>query len=387
MANEKCWRELSEELESKFLGKYATKSEDSLGRVFPEKKCFVRTEYSRDADRILYSVDFRRLRHKTQVFFNAQNDHICTRMEHVLYVASISNTIARALRLNTDLTNAIALGHDLGHAPFGHSGERVLNQCVKREDESRFFKHEIHSLRVVDRLATRVSREKINETNGLNLTFEVRDGIVCHCGENMEYYLEYNRNKQMKDIENLKTIANTPATPEACIVRLVDKIAYVGRDIEDAMRVRMMDSSDIPKAVQDCLGSNNGEIINTLVSDVINNSADKPYIAMSNECGEALKELIACNVVNIYKNDRIMRYENQVTNMVEGLFECLLNELRSGRDLNVSKTKVFKQFGKYIRDEYSPAIEKVDDVQMVTDFIAGMTDNFASKCFEEVYWM
>ena len=385
MSDGNNWREISEMVENDYLSEYATKSKDSLGRMFPEKKCFVRTEFARDADRILYSVDFRRLRHKTQVFFNAQNDHICTRMEHVLYVSSISNTIARALGLNTDLTHAIALGHDLGHAPFGHSGERVLDACVKKENPDKFFKHEIHSLRVVDQLATRVSREKINEHNGLNLTFEVRDGIVCHCGENMEYKLDYDRSKSPKDIEGLRTIANTPATPEACVVRLVDKIAYVGRDIEDAMRVRIMDMHDIPEEVTDYLGVTNGEIINSLVSDVITTSYGKPYVAMSRECGEALEELIACNVANIYKNEHIIRYEKQVENMLEGLFEYLLSALRSGRTMNGRSDKVFRHFEKYINEAYGGPIE--DDVQMVVDFMAGMTDNFATKCFEDIYWM
>ena len=159
---------------------FATKSVMSKGRKVPVEKCSVRTEFERDAGRILYSLEFRRLRHKTQVFFNPQNDHICTRMEHVLSVNYISNTIARSLDLNPDLVNAIALGHDIGHPPFGHSGERTLDQCMKKHGDTAGFSHELHSLRVADRLSARKERPGVS---GLNLTFQVRDGIVSHCGE------------------------------------------------------------------------------------------------------------------------------------------------------------------------------------------------------------
>ena len=154
------WREIREKQEE-MLSPYAAKSTQSFGRIIEEAKCPVRTDFERDANRILYSMEFRRLRHKTQVFFNAKNDHICTRMEHVLHVGSIAVTIARTLNLNQDLTYAIALGHDLGHAPFGHSGEKVIDRCLKKINPSYFFKHELHSLRVVDRLATRVKRENL----------------------------------------------------------------------------------------------------------------------------------------------------------------------------------------------------------------------------------
>lgn len=379
------WREIRERQEEQ-LSPFAAKNICSKGRIVNEQKCPVRTDFERDANRILYSMEFRRLRHKTQVFFNAKNDHICTRMEHVLYVSSIAVTISRALNLNQDLTNAIALGHDLGHAPFGHSGERVLNACLKQINPSYSFQHELHSLRVVDRLATRISKEKINEKCGLNLTYEVRDGIVSHCGENYnEYFLVRDRNKSFESLNNAPSRQLMPYTLEACIVRLVDKIAYVGRDIEDAVRARLIDLNDIPKEIRNELGHTNGDIINTLVYDLIENSYERDCIQLSREKGEALENLINENVKLIYNADRIKRYEKTAQNVTEGLFFSLLEKLKDIEKLKTSDTKVYRMFSDYIQDiGYG---ENEPDEQKVVDFIAGMTDNFALGCFEEIYWV
>lgn len=379
------WREMREKQEE-LLSSYAAKSSQSRGRLVEEPKCPVRTNYERDANRILYSMEFRRLRHKTQVFFNAKNDHICTRMEHVLHVGSIAGTIARTLNLNQDLTYAIALGHDLGHAPFGHSGEKVLDRCLKKINPEYSFQHELHSLRVVDRLATRVSREKINEKCGLNLTFEVRDGIACHCGENYsEYILERDNTKDLFCLGNPNMRDQKPFTLEACIVRLVDKIAYVGRDIEDAVRVRLIDLDDIPQTIRDVLGYTNGEIINTLVCDIIENSYDRDCIQLSREKGEALEMLINENVRLIYSADKIKRYEKTAENVMEGLFFNLLDALEDPERLENSGLKVYHKFYNFIQDiGYS---ENETKEQKVIDFIAGMTDSFALSCFEEIYWM
>jgi len=379
------WREIRERQEEQ-LSPYAAKSTKSKGRMMYEAKCPVRTDFERDANRILYSMEFRRLRHKTQVFFNAKNDHICTRMEHVLYVASIAVTIARTLNLNQDLTNAIALGHDLGHAPFGHSGERVLDCCLKKINSRLTFQHELHGLRVVDRLATRISKEKINEKCGLNLTFEVRDGIVSHCGENYnESYLIRDCNKDPISICNQHSRLTMPYTLEACIVRLVDKIAYVGRDIEDAVRVRLIDINDIPKDIRNELGHTNGEIINTLVCDIIENSYGKDCIQLSKEKGEALQCLINENVRLIYNADKIKRYEKTAKNVIEGLFFSLLNSVKDPEALKNSELRVHRMFYNFIKDIGYEADES--DEQKVIDFIAGMTDNFALSCFEEIYWL
>jgi len=380
------FRKLREAQEASILNGFAMKSCDTKGRKFQETDCDLRMSFERDASRILYSVDFRRLRHKTQVFFDAQNDHICTRMEHVLYVSSISNTIARALGLNQDLTNAISLGHDLGHAPFGHLGEKTLNASVKKCNESASFKHELHSLRVVDRLATRVSNGNNNSKRGLNLTFEVRDGIVCHCGERIkEYQLTANHSKKPEELENLCQVAAQPATLEACVVRIVDKISYVGRDIEDALRVKLLQIGDIPVEIQKVLGNNNASIINTLVMDMVNNSYQKDMIGLSAEKGEALSGLIEHNYKMIYGNEKIKRFGKQVENIMEGLFENLYAQLPDREKLDASEERVYRIFSKYIKDnEYSP---KTTPEQIVIDFIAGMTDKFATKCFEEIYWM
>jgi dGTPase len=307
-------------------------------------------------------------------------------MEHVLHVGSIAVTIARTLNLNQDLTYAIALGHDLGHAPFGHSGEKVLDRCLKSMDPSFAFQHELHSLRVVDRLAMRVSREKINEKCGLNLTFEVRDGIACHCGENYsEYQLARDSAKEPSALWNMKARAQNPHTLEACIVRLVDKIAYVGRDIEDAVRVKLMDLRDIPKDICEELGYTNGEIINTLVCDIIENSIGKDLIQLSPEKGEALKRLINENVRLIYRADKIKRYEKTAENIMEGLFDNLLESLEDPEKLKNSDIKVYRKFYSFIQDmAYS---EEDSNEQQVIDFIAGMTDGFALGCFEEIFWL
>ncbi len=379
------WRKLREQQEAS-LSPFAAKSINSFGRIVPEEKCPIRTDYERDGNRILYSMEFRRLRHKTQVFFNAKNDHICTRMEHVLNVGSIAVTIARTLNLNQDLTYAIALGHDLGHAPFGHSGERVLDKCMKKVNSTAGFQHELHSLRVVEKLATRISKEKINDNFGLNLTYEVKDGIVSHCGEKYnEYVLRRDLNRTPASLNNVKKRGELPFTLEACVVRLVDKIAYVGRDIEDAVRVKLMDMKDIPGDIRNELGHSNGEIINTLVRDLVENSYGTDCIQLSPAKGEALEKLINENVRLIYKADKITRYEKIAENTLEGLFDSLLQSLSDIEKLQFSDAKVYRMFYSFILDKGYDDNES--DAQKVIDFIAGMTDSFAQSCFEEIYWM
>jgi len=377
------WRDIRLEQE-KQLSPLASHSVDTLGRRLPEEPCKIRSDYERDADRILYSEDFRRLRHKTQVFFNAKSDHICTRMEHVLYVRAISVTIGRTLGLNQDLINAIALGHDIGHAPFGHTGERVLDSCVKKINPSLSFKHEYHSLRVVDRLCERISREKIFEKNGLNLTYEVRDGIVSHCGENYDEYILYA--DKMKDpnlIYETEHRKCMPYTLEACVVRLVDKIAYVGRDIEDAIRAKLIDYKDIAPEIRKELGNTNGEVINTLVLDLIENSYNTEYIRLSRAKGEALKEMILANNKQIYQSGLLRRYEITAKNAIEGLFEILYENAKNLDRKNKSKT--MQRLVSYI-DEKGYREDEAPE-QIVMDYIAGMTDAYALQTFEDLYWI
>ena len=377
------WRDIRLEQE-KQLSPLAAHSVDTLGRRLPEEPCKIRSDYERDADRILYSEDFRRLRHKTQVFFNAKSDHICTRMEHVLYVRAISVTIGRTLGLNQDLINAIALGHDVGHAPFGHTGERVLDSCIKKINPALSFHHESHSLRVVDRLSERISKEKIFEKNGLNLTYEVRDGIVSHCGENYDEYVLYA--DKMKDpnlIYETEHRKCMPYTLEACVVRLVDKIAYVGRDIEDAIRAKLIDYKDISPEIRCELGATNGEMINTLVLDLIENSYNTEYIRLSRAKGEALREMILTNTKQIYQSGLLRRYEITAKNAIEGLFEILYENAKNLDRKNKSKT--MQRLISYI-DEKGYGEEEQPE-QIVTDYIAGMTDAYALQTFEDLYWI
>ncbi len=366
------------------LSPLAARTQESRGRRYPEEPCRVRSEYERDANRILYCEDFRRLRHKTQVFFNAKNDHICTRMEHVLYVNFISTTIGRTLGLNQDLITAIALGHDVGHAPFGHSGERALEKCLRDRDLDLSFKHEYHSLRVVDRLAKRISSQ---EKCGLNLTYEVRDGIVSHCGENYyEYVLYADRNKKMDEIYTQDHRNCMPYTLEACLVRLVDKIAYVGRDIEDAIRARIMDYNDISPEIRTVLGSTNAEIINNLVVDVIENSYGTEYIRLSDERGEALKEMILENNEHIYQSKIIKRYEKNAYNVIEGLFEYIYDAVNNIRNGEVDENnKIHRRLVGFMNEKQYEENEKTE--QITVDYIAGMTDAYALSVYEEIYWI
>ncbi len=367
------------EQQEKSLSPCAMQSAYSRGRLKPDTDCDVRTCYERDTGRIIYSMDFRRLRHKTQVFFNPQNDHICTRMEHVIYVDYIAKTIGRALNLNVDLIEAIALGHDLGHAPFGHSGEQTLNTCLRKYDESAVFQHELHSLRVVDVLATRPA------SRGLNLSFEVRDGIAGHCGETYgEYVLKPDRDKKTSEIAQSAAVHGFPATLEGCVVRIADKFAYVGRDIEDAVRAGIMEFDDVPSAIQSSLGRTNGQIIDTLVKDIIHNSYDRDYIALSREIGESMEELLRENVSRIYQSDKISRYENMSRNVIEGLFEALYQAISDPEKLAATQNKTYRGLWQFINERGYP--EKTENLQKIVDYIAGMSDSYATKCFEDIYW-
>ena len=364
------------------LSPYAFRSQFSRGRAEPEEPCMIRSPFERDTGRIIYSQAFRRLRHKTQVFFNPQNDHICSRIEHVIYVNYIATTIARALNLNLDLVQAIALGHDIGHAPFGHSGERILDDCIKKHRQDCSFSHESHSLRVADVLAGRNAGRK----GGLNLTFEVRDGIVSHCGETYgEYHISPDREKTTESIlESDAAGIRKPATLEGCVVRIADKIAYVGRDIEDAARAGILEFEDIPPAITSRLGNSNARIINTLVADIVHNSLNRDEIRLSEDAGEAMEMLLRENVRRIYSSEKIMRYEQTVKNTVEALFDALLSAMLDPERSEKSGNPVFSALAEYARGYPE---ESADPVQIVTDYIAGMTDSFATRCFEQIYWL
>jgi len=377
-------RQIKEEREDRILFAHAARSARGLGRQVPEIPCELRTDYERDTGRILYSLDFRRLRHKTQVFFNPQNDHICTRMEHVLYVKYISCTIASALELNTDLVEAISLAHDLGHAPFGHSGERQLSKLFGKYEPGSVFRHELHSLRVIDRLAARPGHVG---PGGINLTYEVRDGVVTHCGERYdERVLVPRHDTEPADLVVFGAAGDRmPSTLEGCVVRMADKIAYAGRDIEDAARAGIMEMGDVPCAIRSTLGDTNGEIINTLVRDIILNSRGQDRIVMSGEIGQALENLLQENVKQIYQSEKIRRYEAMADMTLAGVYEGLYAAASDLERLSSAQDEILRAFHSYLTTRgYGP---DVSTARRVTDYVAGMSDNFATRCYERLYWV
>lgn len=324
-------RETMEFIERSSLSPFATLSENSRGRDREEEQCDIRPVFQRDRDRILHCKAFRRLKHKTQVFLTPDGDHYRTRLTHTLEVSQIARTIAKALRLNEDLTEAIALGHDLGHTPFGHSGEAMLNELCQGG-----FKHNEQSVRIVEKL------EK--EGQGLNLTWEVRDGIRNHQTGSM------------------------PSTPEGCIVRLSDKIAYINHDIDDAIRGNVLKEEEIPMEYRRVLGEDTRTRLNTLVHDIIRNSQGVPDIHMSPEVEKAMQDLRAFMFVHVYKNPVAKGEEVKAKELLERLFYYYTEHL----------DKLPEQFLTMLKEG-----EAKDRV--VCDYIAGMTDQYAIAKFEEYF--
>ncbi len=324
-------REQLELREREYLSPFAALSENSRGRDRDEPQCDIRPVYQRDRDRILHSKSFRRLKDKTQVFLSPKGDHYRTRLTHVLEVSQIARTIAKALRLNEDLTEAIALGHDLGHTPFGHAGERMLNEIVVGG-----FAHNEQSVRIVEKL------EK--DGQGLNLTWEVRDGILNH-----------------------KTAGN-PSTLEGKIVRLSDKIAYVNHDIDDAIRANIMVENDIPISLRDILGDTTRKRLNTLIHDIIITSQDQNDIRMSGEVEEAMDDLRKFMFDNVYTNPIAKGEESKATELLERLFEYYMEHVDE-----LSQTQILMYEQGEARD------------RVVCDYIAGMTDQFAVAKFNEIF--
>ncbi|MCK4307162.1 HD domain-containing protein [candidate division WOR-3 bacterium] len=361
----------------------ATKSSGSLGRVRKEEEDPIRPCFERDAHRILYSTAFRRLRYKTQVFFNPEHDHLSTRVDHSLFVASISRTVARALELNTDLAYAIALGHDVGHGPFGHAGEGIIEKLAQKVDPEFSFQHEIHGLRVVDKLTLRQSTEE----HGLNLTYEVRDGIVCHWGEETQQYISPRRKEENLNLSTIKDRGKKPYTVEACVVRMVDRIAYVGRDVEDAKLV-LKPLPNPNSSITEVLGSDNRFIINTLVNDLINESEkQKDKIGFSDEISEALKELYSYNMKNIYGHPKIRDYAKKAKGIMREIFEHARNELDSKNKnewgcWNIVDPVPTQKLHEFIKGTYSnDEKNKISVIQTVVDYLSLMTDRFALRMF------
>ncbi len=313
-------RERIEKRENAFLSPFATKSFETKGRKVYEKPCDLRTEFQRDRDRILHSKAFRRLKHKTQVFFSPYDDHFRTRMTHTLEVSQISRTISRALDLNEDLTEAIALGHDLGHTPFGHSGERVLNELMPNG-----YSHNIQSVRVVEFI------------ENLNLTKETLDGILNH-----SYHC-------------------LPNTLEGQVVRISDKIAYINHDIQDAIRANIIKAEDIPQESISYFSTTNRIRLTKLVNDIVQNSYKKNEIKMSDECTKQFKLLRNWMFDNVYNNSPAKYAEDKAQNVIKRLFEFYCDELSK----------------KY------PNSKNEDIFQTACDYVSGMTDRYVLIKFEE----
>jgi dGTPase len=329
-------REETERIEEKTLSPFATLSSKTKGRKNPETKCNTRTEFQRDRDRIIYSKAFRRLKHKTQVFISPEGDHYRTRLTHTLEVSQIARTIARSLRLNEDLTEAIALGHDLGHTPFGHAGERILKEICPLG-----FRHNEQSVRVVQNL------EK--NRKGLNLTYEVYDGILCHTGSKLA------------------------ATLEGRIVRYADRIAYINHDIEDAIRGGILSEKELPKSCLKVLGNTSSERINNMIVNIVENSVGKNEIIMSDDYEKATNMLRDFMFSNVYVDSDAKSEESKAENLIKMLYTKLVEEPER------------------LPDEFYNTVEEEGIDRVVCDYIAGMSDRYAVNVFNLIYiparWM
>jgi dGTPase len=308
-----AFESLVREHEERWLSPLAVRSYESRGRAHVEDECRLRTPFQRDRDRIAHSKAFRRLRHKTQVFVDPEGDHFRTRLTHTLETTGIARGVGRALRLNEDLVEAVGLGHDLGHPPFGHAGEQALDALL-RERGGAGFRHNEHSLRVVEKLE--------REGRGLNLTWEVRDGILKHTGP------------------------EEPVTLEGRIVRIVDRVAYINHDIDDAIRAGMLEAGDLPRAEIELLGDTGSRRIDTLVHDLVESSADAGDIVQSDEIGQAMLSLRSFMFERVYLGPTSAAEHAMIDRTIRRIFEHLVDE-------------------------------RGDDVEQATDYLAGMTDRFA----------
>ena len=354
---------------NKILSKYACPDSDAI--YLHENKDDFRTPFFRDIDRIIYTLAFVRYSDKTQVFSFKENDHLTKRMIHIQYVAKIARTIGRALGLNEDLIEAASLGHDLGHTPFGHVGEAILNE-ISLENNEGYFNHNVHSVRLLMYIE--------NYGKGLNTTLQTLDAIMCHNGEfasqmyevkkktKEEFLMEYE--SCYKDRSAIKKLR--PMTLEGAVVRISDLIAYLGRDIEDAKRMGLIDFSDIPLSIKENLGTSNREIVNTIVMDIINNSIGKDYIKLSDNVFKSIVELKKFNYENIYYKAYTEEEKDKLKLMLNTLFNKYMKDLEN----NNADSNIIKSFLANMSDEYK---NSNSNARIVIDYIAGMTDDYTLR--------
>lgn len=359
---------------NEYLSEYACRDEEAI--YLKPNKNDIRTPYFRDIDRIIYSLAFIRYQDKTQVFSNTSHDHVARRMIHVQFVSKIARTIGRALGLNEDLIEASALGHDLGHVPFGHQGEYILNDLSLKHGEG-YFNHNIESVRNLMYIE--------NYGKGLNITVQVLDAIMCHNGEFAlgeykprkktvkEFLEEYKSSYQDKNV----LAKMRPMTLEGCVVRVSDLIAYLGRDIDDAVRLKVLDREEIPESITKILGSTTKDIVNTCIMDIIKNSINKNYIKLSDDVFAAIVELKKFNYEHIYYNAMTNEEKNELTQKFEVLFETYLDDLKA----NNSSSPIINSYLKNMISEYR---DNNTNTRIVIDYIAGMTDDYFLREYERI---
>jgi len=357
------------EREEAYLSEFASKSDEGRRRI-QEDYDDIRAKYSRDCDRIMHTHAYSRYIDKTQVFFLVDNDHITHRVLHVQLVSKIARTIGRALKLNEDLIEAISLGHDIGHVPYGHLGECYLSELCKKNGIKGFY-HNAQSVQFLDVLENR------------NLTLQVLDGILCHNGEVHNQKLTPNRDKDWEmfetEIEGVKEGKDfAPMTLEGCVVRFADRIAYLGRDVQDSIEIGLMkDASEVPEKCKTQIGVNNDEIINTLIIDLVENSYGEDFIAYSKDVSDAIDHYKEFNYKNIYKNPKLLNENGKIERMFKLLYNTFLYDLESEN----RKSKIYEYFVdiSWIKNQ-----DRLNNAEKVRDYIAGMTDRFFEMNFKEI---
>lgn len=376
-----------------------------------QRRYDLRSNFARDYTRIIFSQAYRRLKHKTQVFFAVEDDHVCTRSEHVNLVESISYTIAHQLGLNTELTKAIAVGHDLGHAPFGHGGETILTDIAKSHDLDKFW-HEKNSLHFVDHIE--LLEDNNHYQHNLNLTYAVRDGIISHCGEMNQKYIQ--RRKEYINLNDYQYAGQyNPWTYEGCVVKMADKIAYLARDIEDALRLNVLTQSQIDelRTQLNQMGNyqfhaiNNGSVVNYFIHDVVENSCVEKGIGLSQEAFDKMKFIMKFNYQNIYLIKRVQVHEKYVSLILHSIFDFLY-DYKNHNDFIKNLKQDLKQYPKLIghylawlekyavienysrKNEYHNHVvyDFIHDSQAfeksIIDYLAGMSDAFIIQLFNEL---